>query len=161
MEKKKGQVQIIICDNNVNPFIETLHNVLLAPDLCDGLFSIITLMNLGHTCLFHKGLLQCTLDIRRKIWWLWHILHRGNIYFWFKKIRLSKRKCHLRRNFPWNYYTIDWETYIPDNLWMEILKMFGRILNLGYIQNLLAHHVRYLQWIKMLCPRLHLNQSHL
>ena len=36
-------------------FIATLYNVLLAPDLCDRLFSIITLMNSGHTCLFCKG----------------------------------------------------------------------------------------------------------
>ena len=32
-----------------------LHNVLLAPDLCDGLFLIIKLMSLGHTRLFHNG----------------------------------------------------------------------------------------------------------
>ena len=44
---QKGQVQIQMCGNN--------RNVLLAPDLCDRLFSIITLMNTGHTCLFHKG----------------------------------------------------------------------------------------------------------
>ena len=44
-----------MCDNNRNPFITTLHTVLLAPDLCDRLFSIITLMNAGNTCLFHKG----------------------------------------------------------------------------------------------------------
>ena len=43
-----------MCDNNENNFITTLHNVLLAPVLCDGLFSIITLMNSGHACLFHK-----------------------------------------------------------------------------------------------------------
>ena len=43
-----------MCDDNGKPFITTLHNVLLAPDLCDRLFSIITLMNSGHTCLFHK-----------------------------------------------------------------------------------------------------------
>ena len=55
MAKQKGQVQIEMCDNNGDPFIATLHNVLLAPDLCDRLFSIITLMNSGHTCLFHKG----------------------------------------------------------------------------------------------------------
>ena len=42
-------------DNNVNTFIATLYNVLLAPDLCDRLFSIITLMNAVHTFLFHKG----------------------------------------------------------------------------------------------------------
>ena len=29
----KGQVQIKMCDDNGNPFIATLHNVILAPDL--------------------------------------------------------------------------------------------------------------------------------
>ena len=52
--KPKGQVQIKVCDNNVNPFIATLHNIVLAPDLCDTLFLIIALITLGHTCLFHK-----------------------------------------------------------------------------------------------------------
>ena len=52
--KQKGQVQIKICDNNGDPFIATFHNVCLAPDLCDRLFSIIMLMNLGNNCLFHK-----------------------------------------------------------------------------------------------------------
>ena len=51
-EKQKGQVQIQMCDNNGKTFIATLYNVLLAPDLCDRLFSIITLMNAGYTCLF-------------------------------------------------------------------------------------------------------------
>ena len=32
-----------------------LHNVLLAPDICDRLFSIVTLMNSRRTCLLHKG----------------------------------------------------------------------------------------------------------
>ena len=40
------------------------YNVLLAPELCDRLFSIITLMNAGHTCLFHKGF--CTLYFEAK-----------------------------------------------------------------------------------------------
>ena len=53
--KKKGQVQIKMCDDNVDNSIATLHNVLLAPYLCNRLFSIIMLMNLRHTCLFHKG----------------------------------------------------------------------------------------------------------
>ena len=53
--KKKGQMQIKMCDNNGNPFIATLHNVLLEPDLCDGLFFIIIIMNLGPTFSFHKG----------------------------------------------------------------------------------------------------------
>ena len=46
--KKKGQVQIKISNNNGDNLIVTSQNVLLAPDLCDGLFSSITLMNLGH-----------------------------------------------------------------------------------------------------------------
>ena len=44
-----------MCDDNGNTFIATLYNVLLAPDLCNGLFFIITLMNAGHTCIFCKG----------------------------------------------------------------------------------------------------------
>ena len=53
--KQKGSVRIKMFDNNGETFIATLYNVLLAPDLCDRLFSVITLMNAGHTCLFHKG----------------------------------------------------------------------------------------------------------
>ena len=36
--KQKGQVQIKMCGNHGDPFIATLHNVLLAPNLCDRLF---------------------------------------------------------------------------------------------------------------------------
>ena len=53
--KQKGSVQIKMCDDNRNKFNITLYNVLLAPELCDRLFSIITLINAVHTCLFHKG----------------------------------------------------------------------------------------------------------
>ena len=67
-EKQKGQVQIQMCNDNRNPFIATLYNVLLAPDLCDRLFSIITLINAGHTCIFHRGFAQCTSEQRRKMW---------------------------------------------------------------------------------------------
>ena len=38
MAKQKGQVRIKMCNNNGNHFIVTLHNILLAPDLCDRLF---------------------------------------------------------------------------------------------------------------------------
>ena len=44
-----------MCGDNGKKFIATLYNVLLAPDLCNRLFSIITLMNEGYTCIFHKG----------------------------------------------------------------------------------------------------------
>ena len=54
MAKQKGSVRIQMCDDNGKKFIATLYNVLLAPNLCNRLFSIITLMNAGHTCLFHK-----------------------------------------------------------------------------------------------------------
>ena len=43
--EQDDQVQIQMCDDNGKSFIATLHNVLLAPDLCDRLFSIITLTN--------------------------------------------------------------------------------------------------------------------
>ena len=51
-----------MCDDNGKTFVATLYNVLLAPDLCDRLFSIIKLMNAGHTCIFHKGF--CTVYFR-------------------------------------------------------------------------------------------------
>ena len=53
--KQKDSVRIKTCDDNGKKSIAILYNVLLAPDLCNILFSIITLMNAGHTCLFHKG----------------------------------------------------------------------------------------------------------
>ena len=49
MAKQKGSVRIQMCDDNRKTFVATLYNVLLAPDMCDRLFSIITLMNAGHT----------------------------------------------------------------------------------------------------------------
>ena len=52
-EKQKGKFQIKMCNNNGNTFTATFYYVLLAPDLCDRLFSIVTLMNSGLTCLFH------------------------------------------------------------------------------------------------------------
>ena len=42
---KKRHSRIKMCDDNLDTFIATLHSVLLDPDLCDRLLSIITLMN--------------------------------------------------------------------------------------------------------------------
>ena len=53
--EKKSSVRIQMCDDNGKKLVSTLYNLLLAPDLCDRLFSIITLMNAGHACLFHAG----------------------------------------------------------------------------------------------------------
>ena len=36
--KQKGQVRIKMCDDHGDPFITMLYSVLLAQDLCDGLF---------------------------------------------------------------------------------------------------------------------------
>ena len=33
--KQNRQLQIKMCDNNRDPFTATLHNILLAPDLCN------------------------------------------------------------------------------------------------------------------------------
>ena len=75
----KGQVRIKMGDNNGNILIVTLYNVLLAPYLCDRLFSIITLMNLGHTCLFHKGFFKVYFGNKEKIHLLYHIVQSGNM----------------------------------------------------------------------------------
>ena len=47
-----------MCDNHGDPFIATVHNLLLAPKLCNRLSSIIVSMDSGHNCFFHKGV--CT-----------------------------------------------------------------------------------------------------
>ena len=53
-----------MCNDHGDPFIANLHIVILAPDLCDRLFFIITLMNSVHTCLLHKGF--CTVSFGEK-----------------------------------------------------------------------------------------------
>ena len=53
--KQTGEAQIKMCENNGKPFIAMLYNLIFVPDSCDQLFSIITLMNQGHTCIFCKG----------------------------------------------------------------------------------------------------------
>ena len=63
-QQKKGQVGIQICDHKGDLFISMLHNELLAPDLCDGLFSIIKLMSSRHNFLYHKEF--CTIYFSSK-----------------------------------------------------------------------------------------------
>ena len=53
--KQKVSVRIQMFGNSGKTFFATLYNVLLVPDLCDRLFSLDTLMNAGHKCIFHKG----------------------------------------------------------------------------------------------------------
>ena len=48
-QKQIGEFQIKMCGGNDKLFIATLYNLLLAPDLCNQLFFIVALINLGHT----------------------------------------------------------------------------------------------------------------
>ena len=82
--KQRGQVRIKMCKNNGDPLTATLHNVLLAPDLCNGLFSIVTLITLGYTFLFHKCFARCTLEKKKKVWLHYHIVHKGTLHFGVK-----------------------------------------------------------------------------
>ena len=54
MGKQKRQVGKIMCNDNGDTFITTLHNVILATDLCNRIFYINFLMDFGHTCLYRK-----------------------------------------------------------------------------------------------------------
>ena len=65
--KQKRKEQIKMCDDNGKSFIKISHNILLASDLCDRLFSIITLINSGDTCLFQKGFCTVYFGVKEKI----------------------------------------------------------------------------------------------
>ena len=124
-----------MCDDTGDTFRATLYNVLLAPDLCNRLFSIIRLMNLVQTCLFRKGFCVVYFGNKEKMRLHYHILNRGNMHFGGKCSKYqNQRNWHLGRKLIWNYCTIDYDTDLPDHWWIYILKMFGSILNLGYIQ---------------------------
>ena len=54
-------------EDNGNPFVMILHSIILAPDLCDRLFLIITLINSVNTCSFHKGFCAVYLGDTKKM----------------------------------------------------------------------------------------------
>ena len=81
-----------MCDNHGYTFIARLHNILLAPYLCDGLVSIITLMNSGHTVLFHNEFYTVYLGAREKNEvTLPHSAQRKHA-FWGKAKKMPKTK---------------------------------------------------------------------
>ena len=85
-----------MCDDNGKKFIATLYNVLLAPDLCDKLFSIITLMNAVHTCLFNKGF--CTVYFgaeKKNVVTLPHSAQRKRAFT--EKSRICQIKINLQQ----------------------------------------------------------------
>ena len=63
---QKVKVKIKMCDDNRDTFIATLHNLILAPDICDRSFLIMTLISLGHNYLFQKGFLMVYLGEKEK-----------------------------------------------------------------------------------------------
>ena len=96
--KPKGQVQIKMCGDNGDLFIATFHNLLLAPDLCNRLFSIITILNSGHTCLFNKGF--CTVyfgDKEKNAVTLPHSAQRKNAFLGEIKLRSKSNKFKPRK----------------------------------------------------------------
>ena len=87
-----------MCDDHGDLFIATLQNVLLAPDLCDRLFSIIKLMNSGNTCLFHKGF--CTVYFvgkEKNAVTLPNSEQRKHAFLGKLKKCQKQRNCHLER----------------------------------------------------------------
>ena len=79
-----------MCDDNGKKFIATLYNVLLAPKLCNGLFSIIMLMNAGHTFLCHK--VFCTVYFGAEKDITVTLLHSAQIKHVFKKIKFQQER---------------------------------------------------------------------
>ena len=98
--KQKGQVQIKMCDKNSNPFITTSHNILLALDLCDKIFSIIVLLNLGYNCLFQKGFCTVYFGYRKKnAVTLPRIVQRKHGFFVRRKEKTKSKKIAPRNKF--------------------------------------------------------------
>ena len=90
-----------MCDNNGNAFIANLYNVLLAPELCDRLFSIITLMNEGNNCLFHKGFFTVYFGAdKRNAVTLPHISQRKYAFLGIIKNMSKKNKFPARKKIP-------------------------------------------------------------
>ena len=106
--KQKWQVQIKIYDNNGDTYIVKFHNVILALDLFNRLFLIITLMNSGHNCLFYKSFL-C--DV---LFWQGEKCDYFTTYCTAETCILGRNKGNFKikeiapkKKLLWNYYTID------------------------------------------------------
>ena len=134
-------------DNNGKPFIATLCNVILALDLCGQLFSIITLMNSGHTCLFHKGF--CTeffSDTEQNKVTLPHRAQIKHAFLVKKQRETQNNKIKLlKRNFILNDCIRDKDIYPQGYYWLYKMQTFGDILSSRWIMKHFAYHVRSLQ----------------
>ena len=106
--KQKGQVRIKMCYNNGKTFIVTLYNVLLALDLCNRLYSIIKLMNAGHTCIFHKRF--CTVyfgEKQKNAVTLPHSAQKKHSFLGKIKDMSKKKNYQQERKLLWSYYIRD------------------------------------------------------
>ena len=92
MAQQKGKVQINMFDDNRDTFIATFQNVLLAPDLCNRLYSIIRFMNQGQTFLFHKGFCTVYFGENEEMRLIYHIVHSGDNHFFGEIKQMSKSK---------------------------------------------------------------------
>ena len=108
MAKQKYQVQIQMCKDNGDHFIETLHSALLAPYLCNRLFSIIKFMNFGNTCFFHKGFCSVYFGAKKKnAVTLPHSAQRKHAFLGKSRKFQRQRNYHLERKLLYNYCIID------------------------------------------------------
>ena len=127
-EKQKGRVQIKMCDNHGDPFISTLHNVLLAPDLCGRLFSIITLMNSGQNCLFQKWFFNVYFGEKEKnAVTLPHSAQRKYAFLGEIKEISKTKKLPYRKKIALELLHQRLGQNSPDHYWLGGLLMFGKI----------------------------------
>ena len=83
--KKKVQVKIKMFDDNGDPLLATLHNILLAPYICDRLFQLLRKRSWYILVYFTKAFARCNLGISGKMRLLYHIVHIGNMHFGVNK----------------------------------------------------------------------------
>ena len=85
-----------MCDDNRKKSVAILYNVILAPDLCDRLFSIVALINAGHTCIFHQGFCTVYLGAKEDIAvTLSHSAQRKHAFT--GKFRMCQRKLNFQQ----------------------------------------------------------------
>ena len=141
--KQTGEVQITMYEDNGKPFIYTLYNILFAPDLCDQLFSIVTLINLGHTCLFHKWfcmiLFRCNNQIKVT---LTHSAQQKPAFLVKTNEKLKPQKEIPKMKGSLELFHQRLGQGPQGHYCMKILQMSGKILISRYILTLYAHHVR-------------------
>ena len=100
-------------NNTGDPFIATLHTVLLAPYLWDRLFSIITLMKSGHACLLHKGFCTVYLVAKDKnLVTLPHSTQSKHAFLWEIKEMSKTKKLPSRKKISFRIITSEIRSHI-------------------------------------------------